>query len=167
MWYNNSMLQGSFKKVDGLVRREKAPDLTAEKEADLALEQEIKPKIEKIGSVEPVIEVQPIAMPLPAEPVKPVLAVLTKERIEHILAEDLAGVYSELPRPLQAEFKAKGEAVAVKITQLLQKTRIKIREIINLIKQWLKTIPGINRFFLEQEAKIKADKIMALRLSAK
>jgi len=28
---------------------------------------------------------------------------------------------------------------------------------------WLKILPGVNKFFLEQEAKIKTDKILALK----
>ncbi len=156
-------------KVDGLTKREKAPDLTLAREPGLSLEKEVKrefkpadrPKIEK---TEPAVEIQPLA-PLPGEPVQPMIVSPTKQQIESILAEDLGGIYEQLPRPLQAEFKAKGEEVAVKIVDLMQKAKVKIREIINLIKKWLKTIPGINRFFLEQEAKIKADKIMALRQS--
>jgi hypothetical protein len=29
--------------------------------------------------------------------------------------------------------------------------------------QWLKLLPGVNRFFLEQEAKIKTDRIIHLK----
>ena len=36
-------------------------------------------------------------------------------------------------------------------------------KIIDVIKKWLSIIPGINKFFLEQEAKIKTDKIMELK----
>ena len=30
----------------------------------------------------------------------------------------------------------------------------------SLIREWLKVIPGINKFFLEQTVKIKTDKII-------
>jgi hypothetical protein len=56
-----------------------------------------------------------------------------------------------------------GEETVEKINSLLDKTKIKIGKIINLIKKWLKIIPGINQFFLEQEAKIKTDKIINLK----
>ena len=36
------------------------------------------------------------------------------------------------------------------------------RKILKLIRSWLKLIPGVNKFFLEQEAKIKTDKIVDL-----
>lgn len=167
------MLQGTAKKVDGLVKRETTPILSSEKEKEfgLALQPEIKPefkpKAPETPPIEPLAEAQSIVAPMPVESAKPAFPSLTKEQVEHILAEDLESVYGELPKPLQEEFKAKGEETAVKITLLMQKAKVKIREIINLIKKWLKTIPGINKFFLEQEAKIKADKIMALQLSAR
>jgi hypothetical protein len=45
----------------------------------------------------------------------------------------------------------------------LGQTKIKVNKIIDLIRRWLKLIPGINKFFLEQEVKIKADKIIRLK----
>jgi len=32
-----------------------------------------------------------------------------------------------------------------------------------LIKKWLLLIPGVNKYFLEQEAKIKADEIVKMK----
>ena len=40
---------------------------------------------------------------------------------------------------------------------------MKIKKIFELLLQWLKLLPGVNKFFLEQEAKIKVDQIMSLR----
>ena len=40
--------------------------------------------------------------------------------------------------------------------------RVKVKRVLELIYEWLKTIPGVNKFFLEQEAKIKTDEIMEL-----
>jgi hypothetical protein len=33
---------------------------------------------------------------------------------------------------------------------------------LKLIREWLLIIPGVNKYFLEQEAKIKTDKIQQL-----
>jgi hypothetical protein len=63
----------------------------------------------------------------------------------------------------QQEFKKSGEETVKKINNLLDKTKIKAGKIIDLIRAWLRLIPGINRFFLEQEAKIKADKIIKVK----
>ena len=82
------------------------------------------------------------------------------KKIEGILEEDLGDVYFNLSREKQEEFKAKGEETTLKIINLLAKPKIKIKRIIALIRDWLRIIPGINVFFLEQEVKIKADKII-------
>jgi len=83
---------------------------------------------------------------------------LTME-VEAVLEEDLAEMYQELSPTKQKEFAVKGEVSAKKIRQLLTETKINVRKIFNVIKEWLKMLPGVNKYFLEQEAKIKADKI--------
>jgi len=84
-------------------------------------------------------------------------------QIERIMEEGLADAYKELTPVQKQEFKIKGEETAWKIQGLLKQTHIKIKEIFKLILEWLKMLPGINRFFLEQEAKIKVDKIISLK----
>ena len=82
------------------------------------------------------------------------------KKIENILEEDLGEIFFKLTPLEQEEFKKKGEETASLIMDLLAKSKVQIKKIIEAIKDWLKLIPGINRFFLEQEAKIKADKIV-------
>lgn len=84
-------------------------------------------------------------------------------QIEHIMEEGLADTYQELTIIQQQEFKIKGEATAWQIRNLLKEAHVKIKKIFRLLVEWLQLLPGINRFFLEQEAKIKADKIMGLK----
>ena len=86
-----------------------------------------------------------------------------EKRIEKILEKDLADVYAGLPPNKQREFKIAGERTAREINNLLDKARVKAMQIITLIKKWLSLLPGINKFFLEQEAKIKTDEIMRLK----
>lgn len=85
------------------------------------------------------------------------------QAIENILEEDLGDVYFSLTPQKQQEFKKAGEETAIKISILVQKTKVKAKKIISLIRDWLLLIPGVNKFFLEQEAKIKADKIIELK----
>jgi hypothetical protein len=80
--------------------------------------------------------------------------------IEDILSEDLTDLFLKMSPEQQQEFRDEGEATASKIRVLLSETKIKIKNILVLITQWLRMIPGINQFFLEQEAKIKTDKIL-------
>lgn len=84
----------------------------------------------------------------------------TTQAIENILAEDLRDIYTKLPKSKQIELKKNGEETANQIATLLNQIKYKVSEILGLIKNWLKIIPGISKFFLEQEAKIKTDKII-------
>lgn len=83
--------------------------------------------------------------------------------IEDTLAEDLEDAYFKMDPELRQKFKAEGEKMALKIEKILQKTKVKAKDIFKLIYQWLKIIPGVNKFFIKQEAKIKTDKIMKLK----
>lgn len=80
--------------------------------------------------------------------------------IEGILASGLDGFFGHLSPDQQQRFKTDGESTAVKIREALHKQGTKIKDIVRLIINWLKGLPGINTFFLEQEAKIKADAIV-------
>lgn len=83
--------------------------------------------------------------------------------IDTILSEGLNEIFLNMKPVEQKAFIKKGEETVTKINELLSKTKVKMSRIIALIKDWLKMIPGVNKFFLEQEAKIKADKILKLK----
>ena len=84
-------------------------------------------------------------------------------KVEKIMEEGMADAFKELNPIERQEFKIKGEETALQIRELLKATHIKIKKIFRLLFEWLKMLPGINRFYLEQEAKIKADKIISLQ----
>lgn len=94
-----------------------------------------------------------------AETDLPVKSQLEKE-IGDVLAEDLENLYWELPETERLIFKYKGEETASKIRLLLGEASVKVQEIFRLIVEWLKLLPGVSNFFIEQEAKIKTDKLM-------
>jgi len=83
-------------------------------------------------------------------------------QLENILADGLGDIYNSLEPTARYKFKIRGEEIALKIEQMFQKSKVKIKKIISWIKNWLKLIPGVSRFFLEQSAKIKMDQILAL-----
>jgi len=83
--------------------------------------------------------------------------------IESILSEGLDQTFLAMPPDIQQRFKVRGEETAKKIDTLLSSTKVQVGKILSLILSWLQIIPGVNRFFLEQEAKIKADKLFDLR----
>jgi exonuclease VII small subunit len=86
-----------------------------------------------------------------------------EKEIEKILEEGLSEIYLDLPPAKQREFRILGEKTAREINLLLEKAKLKIRKIIELIRRWLLIVPGVNKFFLEQEVKIRADKIIRLK----
>ncbi len=99
------------------------------------------------------------AVTAPISPAKsPVL-----EKIEDVLEEDLEDIYFQLPQEKQAEFAQKGEQTANQIEILLGHVKVNFGKILDLIKNWLRFIPGVNKYFLEQEAKIKTDKIIKIK----
>lgn len=96
-------------------------------------------------------------------PVLPQVRDETTVKVEKILEEGVADAYSRLSPVAKQEFKLKGEETARKISALLKAGQAKAKKIFQLILEWLKMLPGINRFFLEQEAKIKTDRLLALQ----
>jgi hypothetical protein len=88
-------------------------------------------------------------------------AARTKE-IEKVLEKDLGDIYVSLPPEKQRQFKIIGEETAIAINDLFNTGKLKIKRIIDLIRKWLSIIPGVNKFFLEQETKIKADEIIKI-----
>jgi hypothetical protein len=86
-----------------------------------------------------------------------------RQEIENIMEEGLLTVYKELTQKQRLQFKREGERTAARIEQILRHAKVKLIELIRLIRRWLQLLPGVNIFFLEQEAKIKAEKILAMK----
>lgn len=140
-----------------------APPVTPE--APPAPEKPVTPEEAKPEKIEPVPEAPPAEKkieevpPPTAAPAKPT----SLQEVEEVLAEDLEDEYVKMTPKQQKKFKQEGEVTAIKINTLLQKTKTKVKKIIDLIRKWLQLIPGVNKFFIEQEAKIKADKLMDMK----
>jgi hypothetical protein len=148
--------QPKIEKPSAIIAPVKRPEFSA------GFSERISPKIEKPKE---------IAKPQPANVKELTTAVSPAQvfqkqqaaAIDSILAEGLNEIFLKMPPADQAKFKKQGEETVVKINKLLSQTRIQVNKIINLIRKWLQLIPGVNKFFLEQEAKLKADKIIRLK----
>lgn len=114
----------------------------------------------EIGAPAPLPVLKP-RQPVDPKPIPQLRDDLTLQ-IEKIMEENLGDVFGALTPVQKQQFKIKGEETANKIRHIIQTTSAKLGKIINLIFDWLKILPGVNHFFLEQEAKIKAEKIIAL-----
>lgn len=84
----------------------------------------------------------------------------TQVQIENIMANGLEEAYQTMDAKQQEAFRQKGEEVAHEIETLTTRLKLTARRVIHLLRSWLKMIPGINKFFLEQETKLKTDDIM-------
>ncbi len=100
--------------------------------------------------------------PAPVATVGPVVEPQQKQMIESILSEGLEAEYQAMSPALQARFRQEGERVAVAVQALLHHSKNIARQILTLVRRWLGMIPGVNKFFLEQEAKIKTDRLLEL-----
>jgi hypothetical protein len=157
----------SIKPIEQKIQPEiPAEAITPTVELDLKLEKEKveekepaeqKPTPEQTSPQKP----RPTIKPRPTMPIPAKDAVMV--RIEKIMEEGLNDSYQRLSPVAKQEFKLKGEQAASQIRELLKNTHVKVKKILRLILDWLRILPGINHFFLEQEAKIKTDKIIALK----
>ncbi|MDD5251517.1 MAG: hypothetical protein PHT12_02685 [Patescibacteria group bacterium] len=83
-------------------------------------------------------------------------------RVERVLEDGLLEAYLAMPAKERARFRAVGEETAAKINVLIEQSKATAKAVLKLIRDWLRMIPGVNRFFLEQEAKLKTDRVMLL-----
>jgi len=133
-----------FEKREGEPVRESAPAAERQDAKDAAA-----------ANAQPVVPSQAAASSAAAKDVYQI-------RVERVLEENLLDVYLSLPPAARARFKAEGEATALKLRVMFEKAKVRAKDVLHLILNWLKLIPGVNRYFLAQEAKIKTDKIILL-----
>jgi hypothetical protein len=123
---------------------------------DNILHAEKKPELEAAEEVTPAITAGTGSRP--ALPPKDEAVI----EVEKILEDGIGPFYASLPPEARPLFKQKGEEAANEISEMVRTLHMKVKRILELIYMWLKTIPGVNKFFLEQEAKIKTDRIVEL-----
>lgn len=142
---------------------EQAAEKVAVPEAapELVTEQKKPEPTELVKKIETTV---PVTVPMaPAAPAVVKVKDELIDEIDGVLGEGLEGDYQRMTPDLQVKFKLKGEETAKEIGGILRSSKIQIKKIINLILNWLRIIPGVNHYFLTQEAKIKSDKIVLLR----
>jgi hypothetical protein len=141
---------------------EGAPEQSVERGLESsALEKKIEAAANKAAEV---VNQVPNSKPI----IQPIKALKTREqirseKIDQILSDGLSDIFMDLPPKTQMQFKVEGERTTRKINELLSEAKVKARKIVDLIMAWLGIIPGLNRFFLEQEAKIKTDQILKMK----
>ncbi|HVM90466.1 MAG TPA: hypothetical protein VMU11_01035 [Verrucomicrobiae bacterium] len=82
--------------------------------------------------------------------------------VEKILEAGLGDYVPDMPEEARQKFLKKGGEVAAQLSVMVRTLNIQVSLVLKLLKEWLLTIPGVNKYFIEQEAKIKADRIIEL-----
>ncbi len=104
--------------------------------------------------------------PIPAAPSAAAATAAAKspqyQRIESILEEDLGDLYFQMDEAHRKMFREEGEKTVREIDRLILSAKATVSKVLYLIRRWLMLIPGVNKFFLEQEAKIKTDRVMKI-----
>ena len=85
-----------------------------------------------------------------------------RRELEMVLAEDVFDFMKQASPTQQLEIRRRGREVLDQIETMIRQTKINVRKIIQLILSWLKLLPISNKYFLEQEAKIKAEEILRI-----
>ncbi|MBI4139025.1 hypothetical protein HY479_02635 [Candidatus Uhrbacteria bacterium] len=153
-----------------LIRPERPPsgeaarELTNVEADERAFEQSPESKetfLEEAAEAAPAAAPSQTAAPSPAKTGKPVKDE-TLVHVEKIMEEGLGTLYVTLPESARPLFKQKGEEAATEIATMVRSLKIHAGRVLRLLRDWLLTIPKVNRFFLEQEAKIKTDTVIQL-----
>ncbi len=148
----------SFEKIRTLNNRPEQTT-TAERTAETTVERAV-----DVAAPRPVQQI-PVSV-TPGKPVPPTPRSMKREslvQIEDVMQSGLGDVYKTMPPDLQQAFKKRGEETATQIEELLQKVKVHTKKIFQLLFDWLKIIPGVNKYFLEQEAKLKTDEMLRLK----
>ena len=148
--------------------------LKAEAAEQPLIAEELNEQKELQESEAPVVEASheaaPVAAPVEQAQVAerphaaPVAQTVQKEpellELEEILSNGMTDLFLALPPDRKQAFKDGGEEAARKIQHLIGHGKATARRIFDIIRHWLRGLPMINRFFLEQEAKMKTDEIV-------
>ncbi|MDP2630306.1 MAG: hypothetical protein Q8P56_02765 [Candidatus Uhrbacteria bacterium] len=149
---------------DGLPLKRPAPEVAIPEKVEGPAEKRERPiatPTEHPATEKPKPEGVPAALPS-ATPVRALKKSPLLQEIENVLEEGLLPTYKKLTPKQRMQFKIVGERTAGSIERVLKQTKVKLIELIRLIRRWLQLLP-VNVFFLEQEAKIKAEKLLALK----
>lgn len=138
---------GSMERETNFETQEASPEFAPVRDETPRVDQQ------QLANMKSTITAQPVVDAVPEK--DPMLV-----QIEGILSENLGEIYSQLPEDKREAFKVKGEEVASSIHEMMSTAKLKVHKVLKLIAEWLHMIPGVNVYFLQQEAKIKMDKIM-------
>jgi hypothetical protein len=142
-------------------------DVDDVEEDRIAAEEEAAKEENFLEEEEAVVEQVPVkAVEKPVEKATIVVPPVKKDEdtieVEKILEDGLAPMFVKMPDDAKEKFKEKGEIASHEIASMVKRLQLDVKKVLRLIRDWLLTIPKVNKFFLEQDAKIKTDRIIEL-----
>jgi len=144
------------------------PQISPEQDEYNQAEQQAEQQMEQSEKQDEFLEDAPTsAVPATAtaQPIAPAVEIQKDEvtiEVEKILEAGLGEYVPDMPEEARQRFLKKGGEVAAQLSVMVRTLNIHVSLVLKLLKEWLLTIPGVNKYFIEQEAKIKADKIIDL-----
>lgn len=84
------------------------------------------------------------------------------EDVQKILEDGLEEAIVTMPEDAKQRFLQKGKEIGTIVSDMVRHYKVEVKRVLSMLKEWLTAIPGINKFFLEKEAKIKTDRILEL-----
>jgi hypothetical protein len=146
-----------------------APAQTPEQDEYNQAERLAEQQMEQADKKEAFLEEAPVTVVTPGQPAtagQPVVEATQKDEVtvevEKILEAGLGDYVPDMPEEARQRFLKKGGEVAAQLSVMVRTLNIHVSLVVKLLKEWLLTIPGVNKYFIEQEAKIKADQIIDL-----
>jgi hypothetical protein len=118
--------------------------------------------LETAQEAAPTSTVAPAIQAASAQEAAPVEKDQVTQEVEKILEDGLGEYVPDMPDEAREKFIKKGGEVAGQVSGMVRSMNVGVKRVLDLIKDWLLTIPGVNRYFVEQEAKIKTDRIVDL-----
>jgi hypothetical protein len=118
--------------------------------------------LETAQEAAPTTTVTPPTQAASAQEAAPVEKDQVTQEVEKILEDGLGEYVPDMPDEAREKFIKKGGEVAGQVSGMVRSMNVGVKRVLDLIKDWLLTIPGVNRYFVEQEAKIKTDRIVDL-----
>ena len=109
--------------------------------------------IAPVSSEDAPVELQTLAVPLVQDDV-------VMMGIQAILRDNLGEATAAMPEEAKTRFWAKAQEIGVVVADMVRQYKVEVKRVLHLLVEWLHTIPGVNKFFLEQEAKLKTDRIL-------
>ena len=152
-----------FAETPPLKPSEPRAEQTSEQADAQAFEQFAKERKTETASV-PILEAPAKEPPSPM-PTEQEVKAMEKDPVtietEKILEDGLGSTYNALPEKVKPFFRQHGEHAAKTIADMIKRRSFDPAVALDLTTAWMQLVPKANKYYLEQESKLKIDELAA------